>query len=76
MENIQKSIGENLRNIRKTRGYSLDAAAEITGVSKAMLGQIERGNPTRLSPRFGKSRAAFKFHFPHLFMRNHQMSNS
>lgn len=48
MENIQKSIGENLRNIRKTRGYSLDAAAEITGVSKAMLGQIERGesNPT------------------------------
>ncbi|GLB58829.1 helix-turn-helix domain-containing protein [Cytobacillus sp. NCCP-133] len=48
MENIQKSIGENLRNIRKARGYSLDATAEMTGVSKAMLGQIERGesNPT------------------------------
>lgn len=48
MENIQKSIGVNLRNIRKTRGYSLDSTAEITGVSKAMLGQIERGesNPT------------------------------
>ncbi|MBS4188802.1 helix-turn-helix transcriptional regulator [Bacillus sp. FJAT-49705] len=48
MDNIQKNIGENLRNIRKTRGYSLDAASEITGVSKAMLGQIERGesNPT------------------------------
>ncbi|MFE8696307.1 helix-turn-helix domain-containing protein [Cytobacillus sp. FJAT-53684] len=48
MENIQKNIGINLRNIRRTRGYSLDAAAEITGVSKAMLGQIERGesNPT------------------------------
>lgn len=48
MENIQKNIGENLRNIRKNRGYSLDNTAEITGVSKAMLGQIERGesNPT------------------------------
>ncbi|MED3551485.1 XRE family transcriptional regulator [Cytobacillus praedii] len=48
MENIQKNIGVNLKNIRKTRGYSLDTAADITGVSKAMLGQIERGesNPT------------------------------
>ncbi len=48
MENIQKNIGTNLRNIRKSRGYSLDSTAEITGVSKAMLGQIERGesNPT------------------------------
>ncbi|MFO1445485.1 helix-turn-helix transcriptional regulator [Bacillus sp. Bva_UNVM-123] len=48
MENIQKNIGSNLRNIRKSRGYSLDSTAEITGVSKAMLGQIERGesNPT------------------------------
>lgn len=48
MENIQKNIGENLRAIRKTRGYSLDSTSELTGVSKAMLGQIERGesNPT------------------------------
>lgn len=48
MENIQKNIGENLRNIRKNRGFSLDATSELTGVSKAMLGQIERGesNPT------------------------------
>ncbi|WP_066295042.1 helix-turn-helix domain-containing protein [Bacillus sp. FJAT-29937] len=48
MENIQKNIGENLRNIRKKRGLSLDVTSELTGVSKAMLGQIERGesNPT------------------------------
>ncbi|WP_019153320.1 helix-turn-helix domain-containing protein [Robertmurraya massiliosenegalensis] len=48
MENIQKNIGDNLRSIRKNRGYSLDHVAELTGVSKAMLGQIERGdsNPT------------------------------
>ncbi|MEH7122036.1 XRE family transcriptional regulator [Bacillus sp. JJ1532] len=48
MENIQKNIGENLRSIRKKRGLSLDVTSELTGVSKAMLGQIERGesNPT------------------------------
>lgn len=48
MENIQKNIGDNLKAIRKNRGASLDQIAELTGVSKAMLGQIERGdsNPT------------------------------
>lgn len=48
MGNIQRNIGHNLRNIRKSRGLSLDHTAELTGVSKAMLGQIERGesNPT------------------------------
>lgn len=48
MSNIQKNIGENLKELRKSRGLSLDQTAELTGVSKAMLGQIERGesNPT------------------------------
>lgn len=48
MENLTKIIGENLRNIRKQNNLSLDEVSEITGVSKPMLGQIERGisNPT------------------------------
>lgn len=48
MEHIHKKVGKNLQSIRKTRGLSLDQVAELTGVSKAMLGQIERGdsNPT------------------------------
>src|SRR5690554_1206696 len=48
MDTIQKSIGGNLKTLRRNRGYSLDQTAELTGVSKAMLGQIERGesNPT------------------------------
>ena len=38
----------NLRRIRKVRNMSLDAVAEQTGISKSMLGQIEREqfNPT------------------------------
>lgn len=48
MEPIHKKVGKNLQAIRKSRGLSLDNVAGLTGVSKAMLGQIERGdsNPT------------------------------
>lgn len=48
MEPIHKKVGKNLHAIRKSRGLSLDNVAEMSGVSKAMLGQIERGdsNPT------------------------------
>ncbi len=48
MENLTLVIGNKLKNIRNSRNLSLDDVAELTGVSKAMLGQIERGksNPT------------------------------
>ncbi|MBU2703363.1 transcriptional regulator with XRE-family HTH domain [Sporomusaceae bacterium BoRhaA] len=48
MENLSKIIGRNLYEIRKKKNYSLDKVAELTGVSKPMLGQIERGisNPS------------------------------
>ena len=48
MNQTDKNIAENLRRIRKARNLSLDMLAEQTGVSKSMLGQIERGesNPT------------------------------
>ena len=36
-------IGKRLRTIRSKLDLSLDAAAQMTGVSKPMLGQIERG---------------------------------
>lgn len=36
-------IGERLKEIRANRNLTLDDTAKITGVSKPMLGQIERG---------------------------------
>ena len=42
MDSISKDIGEKLKSIRKEMNMSLDTAAKLTGVSKAMLGQIER----------------------------------
>ena len=43
MELVLLKIGERLKEIRNTRHLTLDEVAELTGVSKPMLGQIERG---------------------------------
>lgn len=45
MEQVSLKIGERLKEIRNTRHLTLDEAAELSGVSKPMLGQIERGSP-------------------------------
>jgi XRE family transcriptional regulator, regulator of sulfur utilization len=48
LENINSVLAENLKTLRENKKLSLDKVAEMTGVSKTMLGQIERGesNPT------------------------------
>jgi XRE family transcriptional regulator, regulator of sulfur utilization len=43
MTDLSLHIGQTLRDLRQQRGWSLDKTAQATGVSKAMLGQIERG---------------------------------
>lgn len=45
---VNSTVSENLKALREQRKLSLDAMARLTGVSKSMLGQIERGdvNPT------------------------------
>ena len=45
---INLIVAENLKAIRENKKLSLDQVAKMTGVSKSMLGQIERGdvNPT------------------------------
>ncbi len=40
---ITRQLSGRLRALRTERGWSLQRAAEVCGVSKAMLGQIERG---------------------------------
>jgi transcriptional regulator with XRE-family HTH domain len=45
---IQLTVAENTKRIREQKKLTLDAAAALTGVSRSMLAQIERGdvNPT------------------------------
>lgn len=42
MESANLMIGEKLKTLRTSRGMSLDEISVLTGVSKPMLGQIER----------------------------------
>jgi transcriptional regulator with XRE-family HTH domain len=43
MEEPTLVVAQNLRRMREDKKLSLDRLAELTGVSKSMLGQIERG---------------------------------
>lgn len=48
LDKLNLVIAENLKRLREVRKLSLNDLAKLTGISKSMLGQIERGevNPT------------------------------
>ncbi|MFE7083451.1 helix-turn-helix domain-containing protein [Priestia megaterium] len=46
MDNLINTISNNVGKIRKEKGYSLDQMAQLTGVSKSMIAQIEKGQKT------------------------------
>jgi XRE family transcriptional regulator, regulator of sulfur utilization len=71
MRSISKHIALTLKALRKERGWSLDKTAQETGVSKAMLGQIERqeSSPTiatlwKIASGFHTSFSSFLEEFP------------
>lgn len=41
VRDVPAIVGSNLRRLRKGQGFSLERLAELSGVSRAMLGQIE-----------------------------------
>ncbi|CAD7358742.1 MULTISPECIES: helix-turn-helix domain-containing protein [Staphylococcus] len=48
MENINSVVAENLQHYRQIHRLSLDKVAQMTGISKTMISQIEKGtgNPS------------------------------
>ena len=66
MEHIARDIGTTLKNIRKEMHINLDTAAKLTGVSKAMLGQIERGESAPTVLTLWKISTGLKVSFSHL----------
>ncbi|MBI3875148.1 MAG: helix-turn-helix transcriptional regulator [Verrucomicrobia bacterium] len=61
-EAISRHLGARVKHLRTERGWSLDALASASGVSRSMLSQIEReqANPTlavtlRIAQAFGMS---------------------
>ena len=45
---LNRAVAENIKRIRKSKKLSMERTAAIAGVSRSMLGQIERGeaNPS------------------------------
>ncbi|HVY53430.1 MAG TPA: helix-turn-helix transcriptional regulator, partial [Gammaproteobacteria bacterium] len=63
MKNLYNHISLTLKALRRERGWSLDKAAEETGVSKAMLGQIERGESSPTIATLWKIASGFNTSF-------------
>ena len=66
MNNYSKIIAQNLKRLRDERNISLAKAADLTGVSRSMLAEIEKGtaNPSILTLR--KLTYGFKISFTEL----------
>src|SRR5579872_3014687 len=63
MKGLYKQISLRLKKLRAERGWSLDKAAEETGVSKAMLGQIEREESSPTIATLWKIASGFRTSF-------------
>ena len=69
LENIGHIVAENLKRLREERKLSLDAVAKCSGVSKSMLGQIERGVTNPTISTLWKIANGLKISFTSLMMR-------
>ncbi len=63
MQDLARHISATLQLLRKQRGWSLDKTAMATGVSKAMLGQIERGESSPTVATLWKIATGFETSF-------------
>lgn len=75
MTEIVDRIASSLKILRKERGWSLDKAAQETGVSKAMLGQIERAESSPTISTLWKIASGFNVPFS-LFIADDQPDRS
>lgn len=70
MENLARFLSTTLKQLRQQRGWSLSRLAEATGVSKAMLGQIERNESSPTVATLWKIATGLNVPFRHLFLRH------
>ncbi|HSW93036.1 MAG TPA: XRE family transcriptional regulator [Gammaproteobacteria bacterium] len=75
MKNINKRISLILKKLRHDKGWSLDKAAEKTGVSKAMLGQIEREESSPTIATLWKIASGFDTSFSSFIEDTHSRSD-
>ena len=57
---LNRAVADNIKRIRKSKKLSMERTAELAGVSRSMLGQIERGEANPSVAILGKLAAALK----------------
>ena len=57
---LNRAVAGNIRRIRKSKKLSLEQTAALSGVSRSMLGQIERGEANPSVAILGKIAQALK----------------
>ncbi len=57
---LNRAVAENIKRIRKSKKMSMERTAAIAGVSRSMLGQIERGEANPSVAILSKIAAALK----------------
>jgi transcriptional regulator with XRE-family HTH domain len=60
------AFGERLRALRRARGWPIDRLATASGVSRAMISKIERGESSPTAVVLGKLSAALELSVPEL----------
>lgn len=66
--NFNNAIGRQLKLARANKSWSLDVASKHTGVSKAMLGQIERGESSPTVARLWDIATGFNLPLSYFFV--------
>ncbi|WP_028865334.1 helix-turn-helix domain-containing protein [Psychromonas aquimarina] len=71
-ENLNNTLAKQLKKARTVRGWSLDTASKYCAVSKAMLGQIERGESSPTVARLWKIATGFELPLSYFFSSDEQ----
>lgn len=70
VQDLTPLLGQNLRRLRTGRRLSLDRLSELSGVSRAMLSQVELGNSTPTINVLWKIASALELPFAALIAEN------
>ncbi len=74
MQPIDQFLSHRLKALRKEKGWSLDKTSKETGVSKAMLGQIERSESSPTLATLWKIASGFNTSLSAFIERNQESS--
>lgn len=69
---ITMTVAAQLKNARAKKGWSLDVTSQHCGVSKAMLGQIERGESSPTIARLWKIATGFSLPLSDFLVQEHK----